>query len=109
MNELDKNNESWKTAGEELKKRVAVAAAKVIQVLNMDEESPQKRIETFAFTPDEARIITGFVLHQKLSDLIFTIENAPKNKKSQIYKMVNNMNYRDYAKKYLLGEGYKNA
>lgn len=107
MNELDKNNESWKTAGEELKKRVAVAAAKVIQVLNMDEESPQKRIETFAFTPDEARIITGFVLHQKLSDLIFTIENAPKNKKSEIYKMVNNMNYRDYAKKYLLGEDIK--
>ena len=59
-------------------------------------------ISILPFTEDEAKIITGFVLHQKLSDLIFTLENTPKNKKTDIYQMVNNMNYEDYAKKYLV-------
>ena len=41
-------------------------------------------------------------MHQKLSDLIFTIEKTPKNKATGIYETLNNMNYGDYAKKYLL-------
>ena len=46
-------------------------------------------------------------MHQKLSDLIFTIENTPKNKKTDIYTAINNMNYRDYTEKYLLNGTHK--
>ena len=46
-------------------------------------------------------------MHQKLSDLIFTLEKTPKNKKTEIYNTINNMNYRDYTEKYLLGDKYK--
>ena len=43
-------------------------------------------------------------MHQKLSDLIFTLENTPKNKQTDIYQQINNMNYKDYVNKYLLSQ-----
>ena len=33
--------------------------------------------------------------------MIFTIENVPKNKKTDFYETINNMSYRDYVEKYL--------
>ena len=46
-------------------------------------------------------------MHQKLSDLIFTIENGSKSSKSDIYHVINNMNYQDYAEKYLFSASDK--
>ena len=43
-------------------------------------------------------------MRQKLSDLIFTIEGAWKNKKCEIYNSINNLSFRNYAEKYLLGD-----
>jgi Mn-containing catalase len=43
-------------------------------------------------------------MRQKLSDLVFTIENTSKTKRTDIYKMVHDMSYRDYIGKYLLGQ-----
>ena len=41
-------------------------------------------------------------MHQKLSDLIMTIENIPTNKKTDFYNKIYNINYQDYMKKYIL-------
>ena len=40
-------------------------------------------------------------MHQKLSDIIFTIENAPTNKPSNIYETVYKMGFDDYMTKYV--------
>ena len=53
------------------------------------------------FSEEEAKAITTFIMRQKLSDIIFTLENVPKNKENEVYKMINSMNYQDYAEKYL--------
>ena len=41
-------------------------------------------------------------MRQKLSDLIFTIEGASKNKKCDIYNSINNLSFKNYVEKYLL-------
>lgn len=101
MKQIDKNTEEWQKNPENLKDRVAVTASKIIQMAKLKDKG-YKPAEILPFNDDEAKLITGFILHQKLSDLVFTLENASKNKKSDIYKMVNNMNFASYAEKYLL-------
>ena len=49
-------------------------------------------------------MITGFIMHQKLSDLIYTIENGQKSLNGEIYGKIKNMGYIDYAKKYLMSK-----
>lgn len=104
MRQIDKNSEEWNKSSEDLKQRVAVTAAKILKLYESKDES-KKTVEYLPFTDEEGKLITGFVMHQKLSDLIFTIENASKSVKSDIYQNINNMNYRDYAEKYLLSSG----
>ena len=48
-------------------------------------------------------------MHQKLSDLIFTIENGEELKPAELYSMIRTMNYQDYAKKYLLKSDSSNV
>ena len=106
MNAIDKNTEEWKTDTTGLKDRVALTAAKVIQIARVKEED-EKKIETLPFTEAEAKLITGFVMHQKLSDLIYTIEKDNYKDKKELYKLINSMNYHDYAEKYLLSNSGK--
>ena len=88
-----------------IKTKAAVSAAKVLQLLQNNENNAAAELP---FTDEEARLITGFIMHQKLSDLIFTIENNNKCKKCcDFYKDINNSNYSDYAEKYLLSNNYK--
>lgn len=101
MREVDKSNESWAKNPNNLKERVALTSAKVLQLLK-EKDNPDFKIDTLPFNDYEAKLITGFVMHQKLSDLIFTIENSPKNKKSDIYETINNMNFEDYLTKYVI-------
>ncbi len=72
----------------------------------MKDEQKDFQIGKLPFTEEEGKLITGFIMHQKLSDLIFTIEKTPKNKVTGIYETLNNMNYRDYMEKYILGNEY---
>ena len=101
MKQIDNNTSKWQKNPDNLKERAALTASKIIQITNLKDKG-YKLSEILPFNDDEAKLITGFILHQKLSDLIFTLENAPKNKKSDIYKTVNNMNYETYAEKYLV-------
>ncbi len=105
IKQLDYNNAQWDTDPDDLKHRVALTAAKVLKVAEM--KNDKVKIDTLPFTEEEAKLITGFIMHQKLSDLIFTIENGSKSTKSDVYKTIADMNYQDYAQKYLLTGRYK--
>lgn len=41
-------------------------------------------------------------MHQKLSDLVFTMEKSKERKATEIYQKINDMGYEDYTKNYLL-------
>ncbi|MBQ7126044.1 hypothetical protein IJO12_03060, partial [bacterium] len=101
MKQIDKNSEDWNKSPDEFKEKVALTAAKVQKLLDV-KESITEEINSLPFSEDEAKLITGFIMHQKLSDLVYTMENVPKSKKSDIYDRLNNMNYQNYTQKYLL-------
>ena len=106
MEQFDRNGEEWSKNPNNLKNRVAETASKIVQLANIKDEKKDFQIGTLPFTEAEGKLITGFVMHQKLSDLIFTLEKIPKNKATNIYETINNMNYRDYMEKYILSENY---
>jgi ABC-type transporter lipoprotein component MlaA/predicted alpha/beta-fold hydrolase len=106
MKQIDDNTSDWQKYSNNLKNQTALTSAKLIQILQHKDEI-QGDITSLPFSDEESKLIIGFVLHQKLSDIIFTIENTPKTKMSGIYSAINNMNYCDYVKKYLLSEKYK--
>ncbi len=100
ISQLDKNGDEFDKNSDEVKQKTAVTAAKLLQLYEL-KDSGKLNIETMPFSDEEGKMITTFILRQKLSDLIFALENVPKNKKTDIYEMINNMSYRDYAEKYL--------
>lgn len=104
LEQLDKNSEEFDKNSPEVKHKTAITAAKILQLSQLKEHSDFK-FDTLPFTDEEGKLITTFILRQKLSDLIFTIENIAKNTKTDFYQTVNNMSYRDYAEKYLLKNG----
>ncbi len=102
MEQVDKN---MTEDSKDLKERVALTAAKVAKLMN---ETDKTNIKTLPFSHDEAKIITSFIMHQKLSDLVYTIENTSRCKNcTDIYKNINQMNYRAYVDKYLLNDEFK--
>lgn len=104
IKEIDKNSEQWSLDTTDLKERTALTAAKIVD-LTQQKKAKDFKISQLPFSEYESKLITGFIMHQKLSDLIFTLEKAPQNKKSDIYEKINDINYHDYAQKYLLKEG----
>lgn len=106
MKQVDKASKDWNNSSDDFKQRVAVAAAKVVN-LYKSKDYIDFEINNLPFSEAEGKMITGFLMHQKLSDLIFTIENAPKNKSADIYHLINNMGYQDYVEKYILSSDYK--
>ena len=104
MDEIDKNSEEWNKNPNNLKEKTTLTAAKILNAAEKKEEGI--KFETLPFNLDEAKLITGFVLHQKLSDLLFTIENCSAGKKTDFYEKIKNTNYRDYFNKYLISEKY---
>lgn len=110
MKAVDKNNEEWMQNPNNLKERVALTAAKVLNLYQKKDE-PDFKLDTLPFSDYEAKLITGFIMHQKLSDLIMAIEEIPTNKKTDFYEKIHNVNYQDYMKKYILKDevlGYDN-
>ena len=104
LKQVDKYSQDWQNNSDDIKLRVAITAAKVLQ---MSQSLADKKSEFLPFGDDEAKLILGFVMKQKLSDLVFTIENGSRSKKSEIYKSINDMSFDDYAKKYLFVDQYK--
>lgn len=103
VNVIDKNNESWNKNPVDIKKRVALSASKIIQLTQQKSENGEDfKLDMLPFSEDEARLITCFVLRQKLSDLVFTLENTKTSKRTDIYDTINNMGYQDYVEKYVI-------
>ncbi len=101
--QADKNSEEFDKSSDEVKQKTAITAAKVLQLLDLKDEK-NFNFKTLPFSDEEGKLITTFFMRQKLSDLIFSIENVNKKEKTNIYEMINNMNYRDYVEKYLVKE-----
>lgn len=103
MHQIDNNTAQWHQNPNNLKERVALTATKVLNLLQNDKMDKSK-INSLPFSEEEAKFITGFIMHQKLSDLIYTIEMQRNNQisHSELYSQIRGMNYQEYAKKYLL-------
>ena len=101
MKSVDGINQEWQKNPDNLKERVALTTAKILKLWNKRNEK-NFNITTLPFNDYEAKLITGFIMHQKLSDLIMTIENKPTNKKSDFYENIYNINYTDYLNKYII-------
>ena len=100
MRQVDKNSKEWNNSPEDLKNKVALAASKVVK-LYQSKKDIKEEINNLPFSEEEGKLITGFIMHQKLSDLILTLENTSKNL-YEIYDKINDIGYEDYADKYLL-------
>ena len=103
VNVIDKNNDLWKENPIDIKKRVALSASKIIQLVEKKNETEKGNftLDMLPFSEDEARLITCFVLRQKLSDIIFTLENTKTSKRTDIYDKINNIGYLDYINNYV--------
>ena len=107
MEQVDKFIDKWDRNPDNLKNTAAKTAAKIVQLVDQKESDKNFKINTLPFTEEEGLLITSFLMHQKLSDLIFTIEQTKRNQKTDIYEKIYNMNYEDYVKKYVLKNNYK--
>lgn len=102
LNQVDKFSQEWKNSPDDIKARAAVTVEKVLQKTQEVSDKTAKNNPTyFPFTNDEAKLILGFFMKQKLYDLVFTIENGSTAKKNKNYTAMNNMTFNDYAQKYL--------
>ena len=101
LEQLDKNSDEFDKNSPEVKHKTAVTAAKILQLTQV-KDAPDFKIDTLPFSEEEGKLITTFILRQKLSDLIYAIENIATGKKTDFYEAFNNMSYHDYAQKYLL-------
>lgn len=108
LKQLDKYTQGLNDNKSNLPDRAAITAEKIMQVsqstiaanANNNQDSINKM---FPLVNDEARLAIGYVMRQKLSDVIFTIENQSTNRKCDLYKTIHNMSFYEYAKTYLFG------
>ena len=108
MKQVDKYTIKSDLPKEELQELVGMTSAKILRLYQIKKDI-KFVVNYLPFTEQEAKLITGFIMHQKLSDLVFVLEKAPNNHKSNIYEVTNNMGYQDYAEKYLLNSEDKNV
>ena len=103
VKQIDKIIESWQRYPNDFKQKVAITTAKVLRAYK-EKEKLNKSFKTLPFSNYEAKLISVFVFHQKLSDLIYITEKRKnKNMDNKItYNMIYNSNFQDYIKNYLL-------
>lgn len=101
MRQVDKISQDWNKSPEDFKQKTAQTAAKVLKLFDL-KEGFDKNINNLPFSEEEGKLITGFIMHQKLSDLVFTMEKSKERKATEIYQKINDMGYEDYTKNYLL-------
>lgn len=109
MQQIDKYAQDWKKNPSDIKMRAAIMTQKVIKTSEeaAKDDGPDKTY-LLPFNDDESKLAIGFAMGQKLSDVIYTIENydvAPKDSsvdKDELYKTINNTSFYDYAQKYII-------
>lgn len=108
LKQVDKYAQDWKNDPSDIKLRAAITAEKVVQAAQtLTDKKIKNKCEYLPFTDDEAKLIVGFVMKQKLSDVVFAVENVSKsNKNNDFYQTINKMSFYDYAEKYFLVNNY---
>lgn len=105
LKKLDKYGRDSQNSSGDTKLRAAMTAQKVLQFA----QNPSSKI--LPFTEDEANLAIGYSMKQKLSDVVFTIENGAKLKtvaeKRALYEKISTMGYYDYALQYLIKDPNK--
>lgn len=108
LKQIDKYAQNYDKNAEALKNKIAIAAEKVIQLSDeVADKDKKNKIEVLPISTEEAEMLIGFVMQHKLSDVVFTIEHGSRSQKSDIYDLINNMSFYDYAQKYLIPEQNK--
>lgn len=103
LNQIDKYFQDLGNNASDIKLKAAMTDEKIIQLSQRISNRKNKdKIDTLPLTEDEAKLAISFVMKQKLSDVIFTIEKGSLSKKSNLHELTTNMNFYDYANKYLL-------
>ena len=101
--EIDKIIAAWKKYPDNFAQKIATAGAKTMKLYKQKEKFA-KNFKTLPFSISEAKLLSAFLFHQKLSDLIYaykTDENKNINKK-ELYDLIYSYDYSDYIKNYLL-------
>lgn len=102
MEELDKYSRQWKDDTSDIKMRTAIAAEKIMLVANqISKKNLAEMPEDMPFNEDEAKLVIGFIMKQKLYDVVFAVENYSRGKKNTLDESINKMKFQDYAEKYL--------
>lgn len=101
IKQVDKNSADFDYKSFDVKHKVATTATKIIQMTNQ-KKNPDFEFKGFPFSDEEGKLIISYIMRQKLSDLIFTIEGASRTQKCEIYDSINNLSFKDYAEKYLM-------
>lgn len=105
MKQLDKYSQSAQNTSEDVKLRAAMTVKKAIQVSQSAPNLTNTVAETLPFTEDEAKLALGYSMKQKLSDVLFVLNDGLKLKKvaekRALYEKINNTGYYDYALNYL--------
>lgn len=111
INQVDKFAQEWKNNPEDIKARAAITVEKVLQkTQEVSDKNVNNNPTYFPFTDDEAKLILGFCMKQKLYDLVFTIEKGSTSKKNrELYDRISAMSFNDYAQKYLYAKQDKPA
>lgn len=108
INQVDKFSQDWKNDSSDIKARAAITVQRVLQkTQEVSDKNGNSNPTYFPFSDDEAKLILGFFMRQKLYDLVFTIENGSRAKKNKIYTSMNDMSFNDYAQKYLFANQTK--
>lgn len=101
VNVIDGYTGDWVDYADELKQKVAYASAKLVK-LYQSKDDIDSSVNHLPFDEDEAKLFTSFIMHEKLANVVFELEKAPINKKSDIYEIINNMGFLDYYAKYIM-------
>ena len=105
VNQIDDIIQSWQRYPNDFKQKVAITTAKVLRAFK-EKEKLRQNFKIMPFSNYEAKLISAFIFHQKLSDLIYTIEkkNNPTLDNKLTYDLIYNSNFKDYINRYLVGK-----
>ena len=104
VNVIDNFTEEWVDYADDLKQKVAYASAKLVKLYQSKDDIKKMNVNHLPFDEDEAKLFTSFIMHEKLANVVFSIEKAPINKKSDIYTLINDMGFFDYFAKYIMAD-----
>lgn len=105
LKNLDKYSQDWKNDSTDIKLKTAITAQKVMRVSkNICHKDVEEMPKTMPFTEDETKLLIGFIMKQKLYDVVFAVENASRCQNNELCEVTNKMSFSDYAEKYLFAE-----